>query len=311
MLGHVQTSRWSVETHHGKACHNEQHIGLLDDGLEGNDMKLFIMSDLEGVAGVMNGRDYLTPQGRCYETACRLLTDEINAAVDGFAAGGFTEFHVADGHGQGAVDPAHLDPRAKRLRGWGPDPYPFGLDASFDAYAYVGQHAKAGTAFSHLTHTGWWDVLDQKINGRSIGEYGEGALCAGELNVPVIFASGELALCDEAQALTPWVTAVAVLRGTCQGTGNELSSEAYTDFHVGAEHMQPDAACQLIRAQAEATAKKFACDSELFKPLSIGGPFVLEKTFRGTVGRDAMVKRFHHQSSIIALFNHACAAAQA
>lgn len=274
-------------------------------------MKIFIMSDLEGVAGVMNGRDYLTPDGRCYETACRLLTDEINAAVDGFAAGGFTVFYVADGHGFGAVDPAHLDSRAKRLRGWGAAPYPFGLDVSFDAYAFVGQHAKAGTAFSHLTHTGWWTALDKKINGLSIGEYGEGALCAGELNVPVIFASGEQALCDEAKALTPWVTTVAVLRGTCEGTGNELSSEAYADFHVGAVHMEPDDACRLIRSQAEATAKQFAADSGRFKPLSLDGPYVLEKIIRGTDGGDPTVRTTNHQSSIIALFNDACAATQA
>jgi D-aminopeptidase len=32
-------------------------------------MKLFIMTELEGVAGVINGSDWLYPTGRYYETA--------------------------------------------------------------------------------------------------------------------------------------------------------------------------------------------------------------------------------------------------
>lgn len=43
------------------------------------------MTDLEGVAGVINGSDWLCPTGRYYEVARRLLTQEVNAAIRAFA----------------------------------------------------------------------------------------------------------------------------------------------------------------------------------------------------------------------------------
>src|SRR5687768_6227594 len=123
-------------------------------------LNLFVMTDLEGVAGVINGRDYLGPSGRYYETARRLLTLEVNAAIEGFAVTGFEGFLVVDGHGEGAINIELLDSRARLARGiptGSTAPHgPWGLNDSFDAMAVVGQHAKAGTPLSHLTHTGWW-----------------------------------------------------------------------------------------------------------------------------------------------------------
>lgn len=266
-------------------------------------MKLFIMTDVEGVAGVVNGCDYLTSQGRYYETARRLLTAEVNAAIQGFAQGGFDKFLVCDGHGAGAVNIELLDPRASYQRGWGSKPYPFGMNESFDACAYVGQHAKAGTSFSHLTHTGSWDVRDQRINGLSIGEYGEGALCAGELDLPVIFAAGEQALCDEAAALTPWVTTAAVLQGVCEQTGDHLTAAEYETCHIGAIHLQPEAACKLIVSRALEAARRFVAERETFKPLVLTPPYKLERFFRPTNARPARVVQAMHDSSVIELFN--------
>lgn len=266
-------------------------------------MKIFIMTDLEGVAGVINGRDYLTHEGRYYENARRLLTEETNAAIEGFAQGGFVEFLVADGHGAGAINIELLDPRAKLQRGWGPNPYPFGMDQTFDACAYVGQHAKAGTPFSHLTHTGWWSIRDQTINGLSIGEYGEGALCAGELGIPILFAAGEQALCDEVLALTPWVTTAAVLQGVCPDSGDDLTGESYELFHVGAIHLQPKAACRLIESKAIEAAKKFVTNRSDFKLLKLQPPYRLERFRRPYKGAPARVVEVTHDTSVIALFN--------
>lgn len=268
-------------------------------------MKLFLMTDLEGVAGVINGRDYLTHQGRYYETARRLLTQEINAAIDGFAQGGFNEFLVCDGHGAGAVNVELLDARAKYQRGWGPKVYPFGMNDTFDACAFVGQHAKAGTPFSHLTHTGWWNVRDEQINGLSVGEYGVIALCAGEFEIPVIFAAGEQALSDEAKALTPWVTTAAVLQGVCPDHGDALSGEDYENFHVGAVHMQPQASCELIRTKANEAAKRFIANRSDFKPFKLQPPYKLQRFCRAYKGADAHVVEAAHDTSVIALLNSA------
>lgn len=267
-------------------------------------MKLFLMTDLEGVAGVMNGTDWLYPAGRYYENARRLLTLEVNAAIESFVAGGFDDILVCDGHGAGAINLELLDPRARLIRGWPKDVYPFGLDRSFDAQAHVGQHAKAGTPFSHLTHTGWWSVRDQKINGVSVGEYGEGALCGGELGVPLIFASGEKAFCAEVAALTPWVHTVTVLEGTIGGTGDELSGEEYEHFHEGAIHLQPTRACELIRAKAKEAAEAFRTDRARFKPLKLDPPYRLERVLRPYQGKPGRTIHVEHPTSVIALLNN-------
>ena len=51
-------------------------------------MKVYIMTDLEGVAGVMNSTDWIYPESRYYERGKELLTKEVNAAIDGFFAAG-------------------------------------------------------------------------------------------------------------------------------------------------------------------------------------------------------------------------------
>ena len=81
-------------------------------------MKLYLMTDLEGVAGVMNFEDWCTPGTRYYELAKEFLTLEVNAAVEGFFEGGAAEITVADGHGPGAISPKVLDRRVELMRGW-------------------------------------------------------------------------------------------------------------------------------------------------------------------------------------------------
>lgn len=266
-------------------------------------MKLFMMTDLEGVAGVLSGKDYLYPEGRCYALACRLLTQQVNSAVEGFRAGGFDDILVCDGHGAGAIDIEQLHPEVRLQRGWGARPYPFGLDASFDAVAYVGQHAKAGTAFSHLTHTGWWNVRDQSVNGLSIGEYGEGALCAGELGVPVIFAAGEAAFTHEAAALTPWAHTVAVLQGVIADTGDALTAEEYETFHEAAIHLSPARACALLRQGAQFATQRFCAQRGEFPPLRcLQPPYQLRRVLRPSQGDPGRVIEVR-QDRLIDLFN--------
>ncbi len=69
-------------------------------------MKIFLMTDLEGVAGVKNAVDWIYPTSPFYAVACRLLTGEVNAAVSGFFDAGASEVLVADGHGAGAIPSA-------------------------------------------------------------------------------------------------------------------------------------------------------------------------------------------------------------
>src|SRR5438093_976220 len=100
-------------------------------------MRVLIMTDMEGVAGVVNAEDYLDFSGRLYGIGRTLATQECNAAIEGALAAGATEVLVVDGHGAGAMEPELLHPAARLLAGK-PKPRAFGCDASFDAAFIVG-----------------------------------------------------------------------------------------------------------------------------------------------------------------------------
>ena len=85
-------------------------------------MHVLIITDLEGVNGVLNFPDWCTPAGFRNETGCRFLTEEVNAAVAGFFAAGATQVTVVDAHGSGgSIRDEILDSRAALQRGSGQD----------------------------------------------------------------------------------------------------------------------------------------------------------------------------------------------
>jgi len=243
-------------------------------------MKLYIMTDMEGVAGVLNFEQWTEPHHVYYQTGREFLTMELNAAIDGFFGAGATEILVADGHGAGAIDIRLLDPRVDYLRGWGDGPFPLCLDSSFDAVAWVGQHAKARTEYGHLAHTGGPSALDLSINGISIGEFGEFAMCGSELGVRAIFGSGDEAFTREAQALVPGIETVAVKRGVKPGTGDDLNDEDYARFTSSAIHTHPVPARRLIRDGAVRAMQRARAENFGIVPLQ--APFERIAQFRPT-----------------------------
>jgi len=46
-------------------------------------MKIYIITDLEGVAGVVDFKTQTYPDGKYFEKAKELLTEEVNACCDG------------------------------------------------------------------------------------------------------------------------------------------------------------------------------------------------------------------------------------
>lgn len=236
-------------------------------------MRIFLMTDMEGCAGVLDHDNWVVPSGRWFETGRRILTEETNAAVDGFFGGGATDVRVVDGHGACGIDPLLLDERAELFRGHYDRVWPFGLDGEFDGVAWVGQHAKSGTDFSHITHTQSFGVLDISLNGVSVGEYGQLALCAMEFGVPSVFASGEEALCREAEALTPGVVTTSVKRGVRADGLDHLSKDEYAKAKLAAVHLHHAEACRRIRAGAAEAAVKLGADPGAFAYPEITPPY--------------------------------------
>ena len=80
-------------------------------------MRVFIITDMEGVAGITNWAS-VDAGAPLYDEGRTLYTEEINAAVRGARAGGATEIVVMDCHGAGGdavVQLAASRPARRRL----------------------------------------------------------------------------------------------------------------------------------------------------------------------------------------------------
>jgi len=264
--------------------------------------KIYVMTDLEGVAGVENFEDWCEPASRYYDLAREFLTMEVNAAVAGLFEGGAKEILVSDGHGAGAIDPKMLSPRVDLLRGW-PNGWPLELDRSFDGVVFVGQHAKAGTPCGHLCHTQSLNWIDLAVNGRSIGEFGQLAMCASELMVRTIFGAGDEEFTKEALKLVPGMETVAVKRGLRKDTGEDLDEKDYKRHFSGAIHMHPERSRKLIHAGAKRAMVRAKKDRK-FGIIPLKPPF--ERVIVLRPNRDSAVKRVSrvsHPTSVIAMMN--------
>jgi D-amino peptidase len=212
-------------------------------------VKIYIMTDMEGVAGVVSSVDYCYPQARYYEVGRTLTTLEVNAAIEGALEAGADDFLVADGHGWGAIDPVQLHPAAQLLTGR-PLAYPFGCDGNFAAAFIVGQHAKANTDGGHLCHTGSFDTEEVTLNGHSLGELGINMLFIASFGVPTVLVAGDQACCDEAIGLAPGIVTSSVKEGWRHGAPAGLTGEEAERFNGSATHLHPSVARQRIKEAA-------------------------------------------------------------
>lgn len=236
-------------------------------------MRIYIVTDIEGVAGVLDAPDWIYPESKYKEVGKKFLTNEINAAIEGFYKAGATEIVVSDGHGSGAIDINLLDPRVYIKRGRGGGGGLFGLDMEFDVMAHIGQHPKSGAEYGHLCHTQNFGVRDFTLNGKSIGEFGQAVFCAVEFGVTPIFATGDLAFTEEAKELVPGIETVSVKRGLTPGTGDECNRDEYRLRNSAAIHFHPQKACEMIREGAEKALDRFSKDPKSFKSPKLEPPY--------------------------------------
>jgi D-amino peptidase len=183
-------------------------------------MKVFIVSDMEGVAGITKWQQVSGGEAM-YEEGRKLYTGEINAAVRGAKAAGATEVVVMDCHGAGkgwtfnSLIPEELDPDCEYVvqNEW--TEYTEFLEGGVDAALFVAMHAMAGTRDGVLAHTvsgsSWWRL---RFNGVEVGETGINAALCGTWGCPVLLVTGDEASCREGRTLLgDGVTTVAVKQG--------------------------------------------------------------------------------------------------
>ena len=168
-------------------------------------MKLFLSTDFEGTSGIVAWEQIIEGNAE-YEQGRRLLTNEVNAVIEGAIAGGANEFVVNDSHHyMRNLHPQDLAGRATLITGKHKSLYMMeGLDASFDGVCFVSYHGSIGAERAVLSHTynpgAIWEV---RINGEIVGESGLNALVAGHYGVPIIFVSGDATTAEEARFVAP------------------------------------------------------------------------------------------------------------
>jgi D-amino peptidase len=192
-------------------------------------MRVFVVSDMEGVAGITKW-EQVSGGESLYEEGRRLYTEEINAAVRGAAAAGADEIVVMDCHGAGqgwtfnSLIPDLLDERCEWVVQDRWTGYTGVLEEGCDAALFVAMHAMAGTADGVLNHTvSGTDWQNLRFNGTLVGETGINAALCGTWECPVLMVTGDGAACREGRELLgEGLTTVVVKQGLGRQTARHL-----------------------------------------------------------------------------------------
>ncbi|MEP6535046.1 MAG: M55 family metallopeptidase [Bryobacteraceae bacterium] len=229
--------------------------------------RIFIITDAEGVAGVCR-QDQTDPKDSDMRA---LLAGEVNAAVDGFLAGGADEVIVWDGHGGSeSLSALTIHPKAKLLMG--PLPATMTLERRYAAVAFVGQHSMANVRTGIMAHSySSLGIQNMLLNGKPVGEIETRTALAGVYGTPVILLTGDQAAVDEMRAIQPATETAVVKEGIGRYTCLTLSAAAARD---------------LIRESARKSMAKI----NTIKPYRIEGPvsIQIEHTTRNSLKMDAV-----------------------
>jgi D-amino peptidase len=199
--------------------------------------KVFMMTDMEGVDGIFSYELQCDPyKAPRWKESLKLLTDEINAAVDGLLDGGATEVVVCDSHSGGGILPlADIHPKARMMVGFHSKPSDLALDSSYSAIIFIGQHAMSGAENGILAHSNSREWRGVWVNGIPVGEFGMTAFLGAGFGIPTVMVSGDTAMCREFFGLVP--------NGECA----EVKSGFNATAGIMLSHKD---ACDLIHAKA-------------------------------------------------------------
>ena len=235
-------------------------------------MKIYISSDMEGSTGVVSAAqvDCSKPQygfGRAMQAA------DVAAAVKAALDSGAECVVVNDSHcTMTNLDIAKFGGEVRLITG---APKLLGMAEGArgcDAAIFLGYHAMAGTEKAVLDHTfDQHTIYGLAVNGRKMGETGVNALLCGALGVPVIMASGDDALCMEAESLLgPRLVTCSVKEGLGRAAALCLT---------------PESSAELLYSGVRRAMERLKKGE--FTPFTAASPYLLEVTLMNTLQTDA------------------------
>lgn len=226
-------------------------------------MRLYISSDMEGVAGVCAWQqvDARTPHPE-YHLYRRYYTQEVAAAIAGARDTGEAYVLVNDSHGPMRNLLFDELPSDIRVIFGNRKPYSMvqDIESSFGGAFFIGYHGAIGDADAVLCHTYTPSVIyDVAINGIRCSEATLNAGLLGYYGVPLLLVTGDRTTVEGVQRDMPWVRGVVV-------------KEAIGNF--AADSISPAAA----QAQIRAAAREAIAHVSAAKPFTFEPPIVLEIT---------------------------------
>lgn len=241
-------------------------------GQESKSLRVFISVDMEGITGVVNGAQLGVGEFE-YERFRKLMTGEVNAAIEGALAAGATKITVADSHGNGlSILPEELNPTARLIRSW-PRPLEMmeGVEGGFDAVLFIGYHASINTPGAVRAHTiSSKRFYDVRLNGRHASEAMLNAAIAGHFGVPVALLSGDDKIVDEIhRTVDPNIVGIVVKRGI--------------GYH-SAESLSPEITRGMIRDAARSALNRLSS----FHPYTFANPVRLEISFKNMINAEIL-----------------------
>jgi D-amino peptidase len=236
-------------------------------------MKIFISTDMEGVAGVVSWNEMEPPAGKEWtgmqDTELNWLVDALNQTEFGKE---ISEIVVCDSHarGENVRYGAVSDKRVQWIRGY---PRPFymmeGLDQSFDIVFFLGYHASIGSWRGGMDHTySSLSIYNIRLNGEAVGETIINAYYAGWYGVPIGLVSGD----DVLERQIEDTLGVPFVR-TKEGIGR-FSAKVYHP--------------QIVRENYQKAVQELLKRNGTFKPLRPGNETVLEVDLANTIITDAV-----------------------
>lgn len=231
----------------------------------------FIVTDIEGVAGIDSFETTRTTDEATKAPAMDQLAREVEAAVEGIRSiYPDAAVDIWDGHGTGGLRAADVTDATYLADG---KPY-FDIEG-YDGVLFVGQHAMAGTIGAPLCHTySSRDVAHYRLNDVLIGEFGARALAAGQQGVPTIYLSGDDKATLEARSFVPGIVTTAVKHG---------------EGRQAATHLGRREACESIRTDV---ARAVECGTDLDPFDTLEPPYTLEIRFREPISDEAIDGRW-------------------
>jgi D-amino peptidase len=247
-------------------------------------MKLYVSSDMEGVAGVCSWEqvDARTPHSE-YQIYRRYYTQEVAAAIAGARAQGPAEVLVNDSHGP--MRNLLFDELPHDIRVLFGNRKPLSMvqdaDGSYNGAFFIGYHGGIGDADAVLCHTYTPSVIyNVTVNGTRCSEATLNAGLLGYFGVPLLLVTGDRTTVEGVQAQMPWVRGVTIKESIGNFASNSISP-------IAAQHLIREAAHEAVRNASAA------------RPFTFEPPIVLEIQFAKTEQADyvEMIPRFERIGS--------------